>query len=151
MRVVVNKCYGGFSLSRKAVRRIAELQGKECYFFKHDHKTDKYLPIGDDGDEWCWSAFTIPNPNDYTSKKGWVDMTMDERQADNKKWEAISIENRPSDRSDPALIQAVEELGEAANGDCAELKIVEIPDGVEYSVEEYDGLEHIAEVHRTWG
>ena len=24
-------------------------------------------------------------------------------------------------------------------------------DGIEYSIEEYDGMEHVAEAHRTWG
>jgi len=27
---------------------------------------------------------------------------------------------------------------------------VEVPDDVDWYVEEYDGLEHIAERHRTW-
>jgi len=131
---------------------MAELQGKECYFFRHNFETDKYDPLpDDDGDKWSWTAFHVPNPNDYQSEKNWHEMTIKERQANNKKWDSIHLENRPSDRSDPALIQAVEELGEDANGACAELKIVEIPDGVEYSIEEYDGLEHIAEVHNTWG
>jgi len=44
----------------------------------------------------------------------------------------------------------VEELGEKANGQCADLKIVEIPDDVEYEIEEYDGVEWVAENHRTW-
>ncbi len=48
-------------------------------------------------------------------------------------------------------MECVETLGEKSNGACAELKIVEIPDNVEYSIEEYDGNEHIAEVHRIWG
>jgi hypothetical protein len=30
------------------------------------------------------------------------------------------------------------------------LRIVEIPDGVEWHISEYDGIEHIAENHRTW-
>jgi hypothetical protein len=30
------------------------------------------------------------------------------------------------------------------------LKVVEIPDGVEWELNDYDGMEHIAEVHRTW-
>ena len=34
--------------------------------------------------------------------------------------------------------------------DYAQLKIVEIPDDVKWIVEEYDGIELIAEVHRTW-
>jgi hypothetical protein len=53
-------------------------------------------------------------------------------------------------RSDPALVQVVEELGELASGRFAELKVVEIPDGVEWHIVEYDGMEHIAEAHRTW-
>jgi hypothetical protein len=48
------------------------------------------------------------------------------------------------------LVQIVEELGEKANGFAAELKVVEIPEDVEYTVEEYDGIEWVAEVHRTW-
>ena len=48
------------------------------------------------------------------------------------------------------LIRAIEALETKANGFCAELSIVKIPTDIEYTVEDYDGLEHIAEVHRTW-
>jgi len=54
------------------------------------------------------------------------------------------------DREDPALIQAVEELSGNAEDSRPNLKVVEIPDGVEYEIAEYDGLEWIAEKHRTW-
>ena len=53
-------------------------------------------------------------------------------------------------RHDPLLVECVEKLGKKAWGQHAELKVVEIPDGVEYSIEEYDGREHVAERHRTW-
>lgn len=54
------------------------------------------------------------------------------------------------DRADEDLIAVVEEMGTAANSRFSELKVIEIPDDVEWYVEEYDGLEWIAEVHRTW-
>jgi len=54
------------------------------------------------------------------------------------------------DRDDPALVQVVEELGKDANGECAALKIVEIPEDVDWFVQEYDGAEWVAEKHRTW-
>ncbi len=54
------------------------------------------------------------------------------------------------ERHDPLLIECIETLGEKANGFCASLKIVEIPEDVHYVIEEYDGVEHIAEKHRTW-
>lgn len=53
-------------------------------------------------------------------------------------------------RDDPDLIEIVETLGKEADGSCARLKIVEVPDGVEWEISEYDGLEHVAERHRTW-
>lgn len=55
-----------------------------------------------------------------------------------------------SERINPYLIECIETLGEKANGEYSELKIVEIPDDVEFTIEEYDGVEWIAEVHRTW-
>lgn len=53
-------------------------------------------------------------------------------------------------RDDPDLVAVVELLGEKANGHAAELKVVSIPDGVEWFIHEYDGIEHVAEKHRTW-
>lgn len=53
-------------------------------------------------------------------------------------------------RNDPQLVEVVEELGDAASGVHAKLKVVEIPDGVEWEIDEYDGVEQVAEKHRAW-
>jgi hypothetical protein len=53
-------------------------------------------------------------------------------------------------RTDAKLVECVETLGEKADGRFAELKVVEIPDDVEWEIDEYDGLETIHEVHRVW-
>jgi hypothetical protein len=53
-------------------------------------------------------------------------------------------------RDDEKLVHVVEELGEEANGHCAELKIVEIPDDVAWEIEKTDGVEHVSAVHGTW-
>ena len=60
-------------------------------------------------------------------------------------WNYCGIE-----RNDPLLVQVVEELGAAANDKYADLKVVEIPDGIAWYVDEYDGDEWVAEQHRTW-
>lgn len=88
-KVVINRCYGSFKLSDKAINRYAEVAGVEV----------------------------VP---------------------------------RVFDRADPFLVQVVEELGEESWGDYAKLGIVEIPDDVKWEVEEYDGKEWVAEVHRRW-
>ena len=33
MKIVINVCFGGFSLSNKAIKRYLELKGEECYFY----------------------------------------------------------------------------------------------------------------------
>jgi hypothetical protein len=55
------------------------------------------------------------------------------------------------ERDDKYLVEVVEEMGDKACGRYADLKVVEIPDGAQWQIEEYDGWEHIAEKHRTWG
>jgi hypothetical protein len=53
-------------------------------------------------------------------------------------------------RDDEKLIRVVEELKEKANGHCASLKIVSIPEGVAWQISMADGIEHVSEIHRTW-
>ena len=64
----------------------------------------------------------------------------------------VKVDNPRSDieRDNPLLVQVVRDLGVKANGPFAELKIVDIPDDVAWHVDGYDGIEHIAEDHRTW-
>ena len=62
-----------------------------------------------------------------------------------------TFRNRAIERDDPILIRVLEQLGVMeCSGDHACLRIVEIPDDVEWTIEEYDGKEWVAEVHRTW-
>lgn len=53
-------------------------------------------------------------------------------------------------RIDDNLISVIEELGHESWGKFSELKIVEIPDDVEWEIAEYDGVEWVAEKHRKW-
>jgi hypothetical protein len=138
MKVVINTCFGGFSLSPRAVKRLAELNNQECHFFVKDYKTNQYLSISIEileSSSHFWYAFDIPEVNGITDNE----------------YCKHSLDSRPENRSNPKLIQVIEELGEAkSSGFVAELKIIEIPDDIDYCIEEYDGLEHVAEKHRTW-
>lgn len=53
-------------------------------------------------------------------------------------------------RDDPELVRLVETMAEKSWGKYASLKIVEIPEDVDWVLVEYDGVEHIAERHRVW-
>ncbi len=55
-------------------------------------------------------------------------------------------------RDSKILLQVIAELGVVkASGPHAELKVVEVPEGVKWHIGEYDGMEWIAEDHRQWG
>lgn len=92
MKIVINRCFGGFGLSEQANRLYAEAKG-------------------------------IPVKEVY-------------------EWEI--------ERDDPDLVRIVGELGEDADGPFASLRVVDIPDDVEWFIHEYDGLEKIHEKHRSW-
>ena len=114
MKIVINKCFGGFGLSEEAVLLYGKKKGLNIIAVKH--KTMKNL---------CYFYLNeVKDGNNF--HKGDIQ------------------------RNDPILIEVVEELGKKEDGYCAELKIVEIPDDVEWIIEEYDGKEWVAEDHRRW-
>lgn len=54
-------------------------------------------------------------------------------------------------RADPSLIAAIEKVGlKEASGSSASIEIVEIPDGIEWFIHDYDGQESVHEQHRSW-
>ena len=119
MKVVINKCFGGFGISLQAARFMAE-RGNEL--------AKKEVAAYD-------AKKADPDSLDYFEKKHGV------------RWYG----GGSYERNDPALVAAVETLGEDANDEYSNLRVIEIPDGTDYEIDEYDGIEHIAEKHRTWG
>ena len=55
-----------------------------------------------------------------------------------------------NDRNNPKLIEVVEKLAEKASGKFASLKVVEIPDDIDWYIHDYDGMETVKEEHRSW-
>jgi len=132
-KVIINACHGGFGLSHEAMMRYFELKGMEVYpeVFNTCYN--------------IWTYYLTPPEERNVIPEG-SDVGTSMQYAMDQVFYDWKIENR----DDPALVQVVEELGEESWGSYAELKAVEIPDDVEWEINEYDGREWVAEKHRTW-
>jgi len=118
MKIVVNKCYGGFSISEEAGKLLKE-KGVKILF-----KGDKYK----DSNEIVDKFYSYLSNEDF----------------------GIKSNNYIEYRTDKRLIEVIEKLGDKANGKYAKLEIIEIPDDIEWFIDEYDGIETIHERHRSW-
>lgn len=121
VKVVTNRCFGGFSISLAAARRMAELGHAEAAaeVAKYDEKIQN------------------PRLRDASEKKRGV------------RWYG-NICRDYEHRTDPILVQAVEELGSAADGEFARLNVAEVPADARWHIDSYDGAETIHEDHRQW-
>lgn len=133
MKIVINVCHGGFDLSHKAVMRYAELKGIKLYPFIDESYKKIY-----------GEKATVDNPRVL------IHYTISPVKEESEMIDEIYFSPRDIPRDNSCLIKVIEELGEEANGLCAKLKIVEIPDDVKWEIEEYDGVEWISEAHRKW-
>lgn len=91
----------------------------------------------------------------YFDRKGWEHVTHISKFGQMLHYkDSVSDENFFSEhelqRDDPDLVFVVKKLGEFVNTKFSHLKIVTIPDDVDWFIEEYDGVEWVAEKHRTW-
>lgn len=142
-RVAINVCYGGFSLSALACQEYLKLIGKPCYFFKMSLERDRYevLSLEEASETAFFKVYLVSDPL--------REIVVDENGKSN--YRELTFRERELSRENPNLIKVIETLGEKANGQFSQLKIVEIPDDVEWTIEEHDGAEWVAEKHRTWG
>jgi hypothetical protein len=131
MKVVVNKCYGGFGLSARAIMMLYEMgfEGIDAT------PVEEYFPI-------TWRDTAIEE-----FKKD-PDAIFGQIFSPDFKFVLTDGCRIRELRDHPSLIKVVEELGKAANGRHAKLEIVEIPDGSPWEIQEYDGMESLtAPVH----
>lgn len=94
MKIVINKCFGGFGLSKEAIKMLKDLN---CPHLEGNLTSHRY-----------------------------------------------------ANRDCPKLVEVVEKLKDKSFGGLSKLKVVTIPDGLDWEITDYDGQETIEEVHRSW-
>lgn len=128
MKIILNKCFGGFGLSTEAYNLYAEKIGIEIYEYYQDYqKGFDYFRKGSSG--LCKFYFT----KDFG----------EEIKLNDEDYDKYSLNLSSENRTDKTLIEVVEELGEKASGSFGELEVVEIPDDSFYMIDDYDGVETI--------
>lgn len=121
MKVVINRCFGGFGLSDAAVEECLR-RGMTVTTYNPDGRPlDRKADFQDEGPK-CRTGRRYYAPRHY----------------------------EPAFRSHPVVVAVVEEMGKKADGPYAKLQVVEVPDGVDWEIDEYDGHEEIHEKHRSW-
>lgn len=126
MKIVINRSFGGFGLSFEAVLLYAKIKNIKLYpyklcsgaMYKKVHRSienDCIWLLTDHGDIY------IDKDTDY-----------------NDIFSPYCI-----NRADMALVEAVHQLGERANGVYSKLKIIELPDNADYSIRHRCGMERI--------
>jgi len=124
MRVVINTCFGGFGISDEAAEWLINERGWTLTYY-----TPKGNLFNPDAD------FVVNT--EHISMMGLYSLA---------RWRRHENELRCR----PDLIDCIKTLGTKVNTRFSELKVVTIPNSIEWQIEEYDGIEHIAEKHRTW-
>lgn len=139
MKVVVNRCEGGFNLSPLAVKRYLELKGYPCYIYKQT----KYAFEGSKPEYERITIGEVTNNSVYYSIEDLGSVV-------NEFPEKTVLKIQKIQRNDKALVQAVEELWSTASGKHSQLEVIEIPDDIEWEIENKNGYEIIHEKHRSW-
>ena len=142
MEIVINNCFGGFSLSNLALKKYVESKGMKAYFYEKVSFNEKYIKVPYDKNgiiTYCVSE-DLGDTINHKEFMAWIEKNKD------KYFSASDI-----DRTDKDLIKIIKELGsKKASGRCACLKIIKVPNDVNWEIDDYDGIETVQEKHRSW-
>ena len=151
--VVINKRFGGYNVSHEASIDIFKYDNnvdKVYIYSAENYESDKCKLIKDIKFNNGEFDNDIDDYVTYISSKYLGDnINRNEIKLDCVKFMLSLTQNIK--REDKRLIELIKEWGsERCSGNYSELKIVEIPDDVEYEIDDYDGCESIHEKHRIW-
>ncbi len=139
-KVILNKSYGGFGVSQKGYELYAKKKGFELIVYKRNYdyesKNFYYTKLKYPTSEVLVEYFT----------KDFGDNVL----ISNEDYENYSLHLSWGYREDATLIEVIEELGEEANSIYSKLVIVEIPDDLDYMIDDYDGIETLHQKVQEW-
>lgn len=140
--IILNKSYGGFSVSNEGYKLYAQKCGLKLYYYRY---------VGEEGDAFIYKRYPVEELQKedlhlicyFYSTKDLGEYTS-ERPID----PAIVVDLDEGHREDPVLIEVVRELGQSANTYLSNLKIVDVPISFangNYTIDNYDGIETLHE------
>ena len=137
-KVILNKCFGGFDVSPKAYQLYAIYKGYSClYKYQFQNKiVYKLVYLFDE----CLGCYVTKYFGEEIS----------ENDISKEDWEKHILYLGTDNREDDILIKVVEELGDEASGSFGELIVVQIPDDLDYVIDDYDGIETLHARVETW-
>lgn len=130
MKIILNKCFGGFDVSKEAYMLYAKKKGLELYQYASDFVNFKKCIYKKTNDETLFKNYFIKDMGDNI-------------EISNEDYKKHNLYLNDEHRLDPILIEVIEELGDKASGRFGGLEVVEIPDNCYYKIDEYDGVETI--------
>jgi len=119
-RIVINRCFGGFCFS-------------------------------DEGYEWLiaekkWTVTTWNDEGEYTDPDAQI---VEMSELSFKHYGLVANDSAPKFRTNPDVIEMIEKLGKRASDSVvSDIQIVEVPDDIDWVIDEYDGKERIREIHK---
>lgn len=138
MKIVINKCYGGFGLSEKAYEYMIKLGIPVKKYIKEKRGKDGLVIT-----ERKNKGIVI---FDRFLSKGEEDFNEAHISLFGRYWDTWTRENRTNE----ILVKTVEKLGAKASNSFANLVVIEIPNKVKWEINNYDGFETVHEKHRSW-
>lgn len=127
MKILISKSFHGFKLSLAGIREAIQLGIPDV-----KELTTEMLNMCDES----YSFMTAEARKDMLVKH--PDMVL------------TYFAGEKLDRTNPELIAMIERMGSEAMIKPQALKIVDVPDDVEWEISCYDGVEKIEEKHRVW-
>ncbi len=130
MKLIINKCYGGFGINTETMKKLVMAGDpaiRKMSVQEYSGRKNFQEDLTDIGDRFYTDPLELCAIKDGT----------------------VYTPDYESLRTSEILIGMIE-AGVNVNTPVSKLEVVSIPDNVDWVIEAEDGLEHVAEVHRTW-